>query len=62
MPEKTWIVRFKPPEDSVQPVRAARAEVVDDCLVFFGEDGTMVAFFLSEIVDSWAVDESSTKD
>ena len=59
MAEKTYIVRFKPPEKSVQPVRAAYGEVIDDYLVFFHDDGSVAAFFSSEVVDGWSADEIS---
>jgi hypothetical protein len=59
MAEKTYIVRFKPPEQNVQPVQAAYGEVVDDYLVFFRDDGSVAAFFLYEVVDGWSAEESS---
>ena len=57
MTEKTYIVRFKPPETSVQPVQASYGEVVDNCLVFFRDDGSVAAFFLSDVVDGWSAIE-----
>jgi hypothetical protein len=55
MADKTYIVHFKRPETMVQPVQAITAEVVDDYLVFYNEAGELAAFFLLEIVESWAV-------
>jgi hypothetical protein len=57
MSEKTYIVRFKPPETSVQPVKAASAEVEDDYLFFLHEDGSVSAFFYRPVVESWSCDE-----
>lgn len=57
--EKTYIVRFRPPETSVQRVKAAHGKVVEDYLVFFRDDGTVAAFFLCEVVDGWSAEESS---
>ena len=59
MAEKTYIVRFKPPETSVQPVVAAAGEIEDDYLVFLHEDGSVSAFFLAAVVESWSCESSS---
>ena len=56
MPEKTYIVRFKPPETSVQPALAAKADVVDGYLVLFREDGTVAAFFDINFVEDWSTE------
>jgi hypothetical protein len=52
--DKKYIVRFKPPETSVQPVIAATAEVVDDYLVLHKADGELAGLFAMEIVESWS--------
>jgi hypothetical protein len=49
---------FKPPETSVQPVKAASAEVADDYLVFMHADGTVSAIFHLDVVEGWSCDES----
>jgi hypothetical protein len=54
MADKTYIVRFKPPETSVQSVRAATDEVTDGYLVLRYEDGTLAALFLMEVVEGWS--------
>jgi len=54
MAEKIYTVRFKHPETTVQPVRAARDEVVDGYLVLTLDDGTVAAFFAIECVDGWS--------
>ena len=53
MQDKTYIVRFKPPEKSIQTVVAAVAEVADDYLWMF-KDGELVGLFAMEVVESWA--------
>jgi hypothetical protein len=55
MPDRTYIVRFKPPETSTQPVVAAKAEVVDDYLVMVKENGELAALFAIEVVEEWSV-------
>ncbi len=54
MPEKKYIVRFKPPETSVQPVVADNVEVDEKCLLFIHGDGTLSAFFDLDVVESWS--------
>lgn len=54
MPEKTYIVRFKPREESVQPVLADTVEVDDRCLLFLREDGTLSAFSTSMLLKAGA--------
>jgi hypothetical protein len=56
MAEKTYVVHFKPPESSVQRVRAATAEVVDGCLVLHNGEGELVGLFLLEVVKTWSVE------
>jgi len=56
MAEKTYVVYFKPPESSVQRVRAATAEVVDGYLVLHDGEGELVGWFLLEVVVTWSVE------
>jgi hypothetical protein len=53
MIDKTYIVRFKPPETSSQTVIAAVAEVADEYLWMF-KDGELVGLFAMEVVESWS--------
>jgi hypothetical protein len=50
---KTYIVRFKGPETSVQAVRATTHEVQDGYLLFLDEDGALAALFDMNVVESW---------
>lgn len=54
MADKTFIVRFKRPEISTQPVIAERAEIQGDHLVLLDSKGELAALFLMEIVESWS--------
>jgi hypothetical protein len=56
MAEKTYVIHFKPPESSVQRVRAATAEVVDGYLVLHSEEGELAGRFLLEIVEAWSAE------
>jgi hypothetical protein len=56
MADKTYIVYFKSPETTAQPVRADGFEVVDGYLVFRNEDGETTGLFLLEIVESWSLE------
>ena len=58
MIEKTYIVRFRPPETTVQVLIAASAEVADDYLVMFKANGAMAAMFAMEVVESWSDSET----
>jgi hypothetical protein len=53
MTDKTYIVRFKPPETGTQTVVAAVAEVADHYLWMF-KDGELVGLFAMEVVESWS--------
>jgi hypothetical protein len=53
MPEKSYIVKFKRGEISVQPVVAARAEIQGENLVFLNSEGRLTALFFLEMVQSW---------
>lgn len=55
MPDKAYLVQFKPPEISARHVTAANAEVDDDHLVFLNSKEKPVGIFLLEKVESWAV-------
>jgi hypothetical protein len=59
MAEYTYIVRFQTPETSVQPVKAATAEIVEDYLVLPHEDGTVSALFAAKVVESWFCEPNS---
>lgn len=53
MTDKTYLVRFKPPETSTQTVVARIAEVADDYLCMF-KDGNLVGLFAMDVVESWS--------
>jgi hypothetical protein len=56
MTEKTYVIHFKPPEASVQRVRAATAEVADGYLVLHSEEGELAGLFLLEVVEAWSAE------
>ena len=51
---KTYIVRFKNPVISTQPVIASRAEIHGDHVVMLDSEGRLVALFWIAIVESWS--------
>ena len=51
---KTYIVRFKNPAISTQPVVASRAEIQGDHIVMLDAEGRLVALFWMSIVESWS--------
>jgi hypothetical protein len=51
MTDKTYLVRFKPPETSTQTVVAAIVEVADDYLWMF-KDGDLFGLFAMEVVEA----------
>jgi hypothetical protein len=51
---RTYIVRFKNPNISTQPVIASRAEIQGDHVVMHDADGRLVALFWMAIVESWS--------
>lgn len=53
MLEKTYIVRFKPPELGIQQVRASTVDIQDEHLIFCDSQGKLAALFVLEIVQSW---------
>jgi hypothetical protein len=54
MPDKTYLVRFRPSEVSSHVVIAASAEIHGEHLTFLKSDGRLAALFLLEIVESWS--------
>jgi hypothetical protein len=51
---RTYIVRFKNPNISTQPVVACRAEIQGDHVVMHDAQGRLVALFWMAIVESWS--------
>jgi hypothetical protein len=51
---KTYIVRFKNPALSTQPVVASRAAIQGDHIVMHDSEGGLVALFWMAIVESWS--------
>jgi hypothetical protein len=54
MADRRFIVRFKPPEMTTQPVIADTYEIQGDHLVFWGADGRLAGLFLMAVVESWS--------
>jgi hypothetical protein len=52
--DKLYVVRFKPPEISTQPVIASSVEIRDDHLILLDSKGELSALFLMEVVESWS--------
>jgi hypothetical protein len=52
--DKTYLVRFKPPEISTQVVVAEAAQIYREHLVFLTSKGELAALFLLEIVEDWS--------
>jgi hypothetical protein len=53
-PNRTYIVRFKNPAISTQPVVASRAEIQGDHVVMHDSEGRLVALFWMALVESWS--------
>jgi len=53
MPERVFLVRFKPAELAPQSFTADRVEFQGDHLILLNSSGKPVAMFLAEIVESW---------
>jgi hypothetical protein len=54
MAEKTYIVKFRPPDlGGVQTVIASTVEIHDEHLIFCNSKGELTALFLLEVVQSW---------
>jgi hypothetical protein len=54
MGSKTYLVRFKNPAISTQPVVASRAEIRGDHIVMLDSEDRLVALFWMSIVESWS--------
>jgi hypothetical protein len=54
MTEKTYFVRFKPPEISSQIVMADRTEIYGEHLAFLNSKDELAALFLVETVEDWS--------
>lgn len=53
MTDRTFIVRFKPPQLSTPPVIATDAEIHGEHIVLLNSTGKLAALFLMEAVESW---------
>jgi len=53
MPNKTYLVRLKPPSSAVQHVVAAETWILDNHLVFLDAKGDVAALFLVDLAESW---------
>ncbi len=54
MADKTYLIRFKPPEISTQVVVAESAQIYGEHLVLVNSKGKLAGLFLLEIVDDWS--------
>jgi hypothetical protein len=54
MTDKTYLVRFKPPEVSTQLVIAERTQIYGEHVAFLNSKGELAALFLLEIVEAWS--------
>ncbi len=54
MLDKTYIVRFKPPQMGVQVVFASRAEIHGDHIALLNAKGQLAALLWMEVVESWS--------
>jgi hypothetical protein len=54
MTTRRFLISFKAPEMTTQPVIAERTEIHGEHLTFFDEKGQLVALFLMEVVESWS--------
>jgi hypothetical protein len=54
MADVTFVVRFKSRRLKPQLVSASRVEIQGEHLVFLEPDGTLIALFLLEAVESWS--------
>ncbi len=52
--DKTYIIRFRPPDISTDVVVAASVEVHGEDLAFLNSDGELVAQYLFVVVESWS--------
>jgi hypothetical protein len=51
---RTFIVKFKPPELTLLTVAAERAEIQGDHLALLDSQGGLAGLFLMEVVESWS--------
>ena len=54
MSDRTYIVRFKPPQMSAQLVVASSVEIQGDHIVLLNSNGQLAALLLLEVVESWS--------
>jgi hypothetical protein len=54
MVDKTYLIRFKHPGLSSQPVTAASAEIHAEHIALLDSKGKLAALFLMEAVESWS--------
>ncbi len=52
MTDKTFLVRLKPRQLSIQPVVAVRVEIQAEHIVLLDSNGKLAALFLMELVES----------
>jgi hypothetical protein len=53
MIDRTFIVRFKPPQIRAQSFVASTAEIQGDHIVLLNANGQLAALLLLEVVESW---------
>jgi hypothetical protein len=53
--DKTYIVRFKPPQMGIQLVAASSAEIQGEHIALLNANGQLAALLLLDIVESWMV-------
>jgi hypothetical protein len=53
--DKTYIVRFKPPQMGIQLVAASSAEIQGEHIALLNSNGQLAALLLLDIVESWMV-------
>jgi hypothetical protein len=54
MSDKAYLLRFKHPELSIEPVIAASAEIHGEHIALLNSKGKLAALFLTEVVESWS--------
>jgi hypothetical protein len=52
MRDKEYVIRFKHPQLSIQPVAAASAEIHGEHIALLNSTGKLAALFLTEAVES----------
>jgi hypothetical protein len=53
--DKTYIVRFKPPQMGIQLVAASSAQIHGEHIALLNSNGQLAALLLMDIVESWMV-------